>query len=213
MSRLSEANYQSRRIKLRHLLAAAVDSHAEVSLRRELDEASETDVAKAKANVIAIEDRLSALDAAWQRASTEYAAEVAAAEVRAARSSHAVIAKHLATRATAARAMEKAADALAAQYVEYQAAGAAIIACSREHPRRFGRDGAVTLRENINGLYNDVRVPIGRVLAGGGLNLSGFAAKSFKSDAPFQKSIVAFVERTNGAVEQGAGVLIDAPSR
>ncbi|MFL0418418.1 hypothetical protein ACH0CP_12720 [Sphingomonas sp. 179-I 2A4 NHS] len=209
MKRLTEANYLSRRVKLTEQLTEAQNAFTDQSVRRELGEGTDDAVREAKAEVIGFEDRLVALDAAWERSRQMIAAEAQAAETAGAAEAHAAILGLLDQRTAAAVAMEDAARELARLYREYMAAGSGIIAHALEKRSRFDQQQLANLRDLIAGDFNDVRNPLGRILNAGGLDFTGIAVRGFQTDSILQRSVRAFAEWQNTRVAGHVAVLVE----
>lgn len=103
MGRLTEANYLSRKVKLREHIEAAKVAHRDAAFRHEVGEGDEAAVIAAKAAISALEDRVLGLDAAWERAKQEAAKEKQEQDAKNRAAAVATVEKHLKARATAAR--------------------------------------------------------------------------------------------------------------
>jgi hypothetical protein len=209
MSRLTEANYLSRRVKLTNLLVEARTALSDVGIRRELDEATDAAVIAAKGEVTTLEDRIVALDAAWERTQAEVAVAAAAAEAASAAGDHATIMALLAERTAAGLRMDEAAKALAAEYAAYHSAGDTIRKIATRHSRRFGLDRLRNLADLFLDNFHDVRPAIGRTLVRGGLNMQNINADGFVTDSLHQRSVTAFVEWTTLRAEQHIAPLLE----
>lgn len=208
MARLTEANYLSRRVSLLAKIDEAKAEFSDLGLKRELDAATDDEVRIAKDALGLLEDRLVALDAAFERSQAE--ASVAAQRLRdvAAAESHAQIATLLDQRKAAGEAMDEAAKQLSARYAEYADAGRHITQIALGHASRFGRDRLGNLTDLFRGNFHDVRPAIGRTLTRGGLNMTGINADGFASDHAHQQSITAFTNWSNTRAVQHVAILV-----
>lgn len=209
MPRLTEANYQSRRIKIREQVEAARTAHSDVGLKREFDEATDEEVTAAKDRLTGLEDRVVALDAAFQRSQQEAAADARRARDAEAAEAHVQISDALAKRKEAGENMEKAAEMLSAWYTEYNALGSDVINTALRHKDRFGQEQIYNLRDLFKGDFHDVRPAIGRTLTRGGLNMTGIICDGFGSDAPHHQSISAFIDWSAARAAGHVTVLLD----
>ena len=213
MGRFTEANYLSRKVKLSAQLYEARTALSDVGIRRELDNATDADVIRAKGEVTHLEDRLAALDAAWERTVQEQAVAEAAAETASAAASHAEILALLDQRSAAGVEMEAAAEALAKTFAQYQGAGQAVVQHALNHSRRFGADRLRNLRDLFAGDFHDVRPAIGRTLSMGGLDMSSVKGGGFSTDPIHQRSITAFVEWSKVRAIGHVDALIEQPAK
>jgi hypothetical protein len=208
--RLTEANYLSRRVKLTAQIVTAQSDLSDAGLRRELDEATDEQVSAAREALTALTDRLTGLDAAWDRSQLEAASEASTVRDAEAAASHGLIIKQLDIRRDAGVRMEEAAKELAARYSEYQDAGSKVVGLALKHTDRFTHDRLLNLRDLFKGDFHDVRQALGRTMTRGGLNLTGIKMDGFSSDYPHQRSVTAFTARSNDRAAAHASVLVEA---
>lgn len=208
MKRLTEANYQSRRIKLTEALVEAKTAHSDLGLRREMGMASDEQVRTARDEMLALEDRIVSLDAAWDRTLEMLAADRAAAEVATAGSAYAQINELLQERNGIAAEMEDAARAVADRYNAYALAGDRIKQLALANRTRFSGERLQNLREVLDGGFNDIRQPLSRVLGSSGLDLTGFAFRGYATDHPYQQSVRALADWQGTRIAGHAAVLV-----
>ncbi|MEN2787569.1 hypothetical protein ACFOKI_02885 [Sphingomonas qilianensis] len=200
MPRLTEANYTSRRIKLVASLDTARTANNEAAFRREMDEATDEDVKAAREAVVDLESRITGLDMAWSRTLDERAAEGAAVRSQAAKAAHAKMEVAMARRAEVATEMQTAAEVLASLYRDYQTLGRNMLHGALAHKEAFTGAGLQHLRELIDGTFNDVRNPLGRVLYNNGLDFTGIAVKGFSTDNLVLRCLPSFIAWQNKRV-------------
>src|SRR6185312_8901978 len=80
MAKFSEANYQSRRIKLSHQIADAQRAYTEATIALEFGEGDQAAVNAAREQITALKDQLVGVEAAFQRSQAQAVAEKAASE-------------------------------------------------------------------------------------------------------------------------------------
>jgi hypothetical protein len=173
MGVLTEANYQSRRISRQREIAAAQERYNTVAFAHELDEATREDVAAAKADLVELTDRLSALDMAWAKRKEQVTAEGEAAQIAARQAAVAKVEQLLTARTKAAKAIEKAAAALISAYEEFKQNGPAIVAAVAPVAVHLGRDGMQFLRGDATGQFGSPDFLIAGLLRNGGMEFSG----------------------------------------
>ena len=209
MPKLTQANYQSRKIKLTEHLIAARNAHSDVGMKRELDMATDAEVEIAKKAVDTLQDRLEALDHAWIRTQDEDRVAAEAAEAQGAAADHRFILEQVKKRSALGEELERAATALTDAYRDYQATGEQVIAVALRHQKRFGRDGLQNLRHLVAGEFVDVRPALGRKLAREGLNLDGHTAIGFDTDNAHTRDIGVYVSWQGERIKQGVAALIE----
>lgn len=193
-SRLTEANYQSRKIKLRDAIEAAKRAHGDAAMHHELGEATEDDVARASAAVKELEDRLVGLDAAWARTLEVQGAALEQASRDAANEAHATISKLIEARFQSALAIQKLAGQLADAYAEHERDGRTIILTAQQHKRHFDGAKLQHLRELIEGSFNDIRKPLARTLGMRGLDMTGLPFAGYATDPETQRDLAVFAD-------------------
>ncbi len=208
MARLTEANYLSRRVKLLTALEEARQAHSDIAFRREMDEATDPQVRAARDAVVGFEERIVALDGAWERTQALVAAEAAAVEIESAAEAHAVVLDLLKRRNEIAAEMEDAAQALALSYSEYAVAGAQVKEIALAHRSRFSQDLLGHVRDLLEGPFHDIRAPLARVIGSRGLDLTGHAFHGYATDHPHQRSVRVFADWQNTRVAQHAQALL-----
>jgi len=210
MSRLSETNYITRRIKLQANIDAAKRAHEDAAFRQELGELDGAGVKIARDAVTELEERLVGLEAAWARTKQDMEAEYVAARADARRSAVAAVEDRLKTRALAVRQMAKLAAQLGEVWKQFEAANASIVEATAAVASDLGGEGRKNLRHLLEGDYNSVKPSLGGELADAGLILTSndFTARSWRVPGR-EDGLVAFTERRNSMIRSALDPLLE----
>jgi hypothetical protein len=212
MGRLTEANYLSRKVKLREHIEAARVAHRDAAFRHEIGEGDEASVIAAKASISALEDRVVGLDAAWERAKQEAALERAAEEAGKRAAAVAAVEKHLKARTKAAGQLAKLAKDLGEAWQQFEAASTAVVDATRPFAAQIGRDGYSQLRELLQGDFHSLKPTLGAELAEAGLRMTqnDFPAPHIRANIGRAQNPMDFTESRNAMVKAVVAGLVEA---
>lgn len=205
--KFSPANYESRRANLAGLLVAAQAEFSRAALAAELGEGSEEALAKAKADIAELEERIDRLDKAFEQSEADEQRERDEQRAKAMAKVADAVDDLLAERVATAKRMDKLARDLAAAFDAFTQAGDAIVTAVKPFGKDFVGDDLQNLRQEISkpgiGLYE---ARIAGLLCLGGLDLSHIDAHG----AGFQvqeRGLVEHVDVINQSVRRRVAFL------
>jgi len=172
MAKFSEANYQSRRIKLSHQIADAQRAYTEATIALELGECDQAAVNAAREQITALKDQLVGVEAAFQRSQAQAVAEKAASERTGRLAAIKAVEASLKKRKAAADDMAEAAAALGAAWQRFEKANADITATAKPFLPDLGMEGIRNLANELTGDFHSAKPYVGHALIDAGLKLS-----------------------------------------
>jgi tetratricopeptide (TPR) repeat protein len=130
---LTRADYQERRASLDALLIEARSHYSQAAYQLEMGDGDQAGLDKALANLAELQGRAANLDAAWEVAQREHAAETDAADTKSREDALAQIGKSIAERAKAITAISEAIETLGPLVAAIRDAESRILSAARPH--------------------------------------------------------------------------------